>query len=211
MSRSKPQSATDLAKATNMSRHTIMRHCKALQEKGWVLIGGHTRRRALVGTISLGAQEKLAERAARDLELAHYKGEFLLKAILDYLIESTDYVENGRPSYLINPDTGQPMEYDRLYPGLLLAFERNGPQHYRTTKKFPSTSELKEQKKRDMYKRALSQDNQIRLIVLSGELTVASVLKTIPEDVPVVRPRPGPYLDMLEKQCRMYADLTKQM
>ena len=66
-----------------------------------------------------------------------YYGEALLKALLDLLVGETHYLDNARPSFLVNPLTQQLLEYDRYYPSRRVAIEFHGPQHDRATAVFP--------------------------------------------------------------------------
>ncbi len=205
MSLSKPPSIVDLMRATGFARNTVMKHCRLLEQRGWAAIEGNRALRRVVPLTPDTVQRELAAIFVRDLAMAAYKGEFLMRAGLDELIDSADYVDNPRPEVLTNPETGQPLEYDRYYPRFRVAFEWNGSQHYRTTKRYPSEDALRETRKRDLIKKGLSQDSGIRLIVMTNaDLSLSAMMRLIPSDMPLVTPRPGPYLVTYDEQCRLY-------
>lgn len=52
-----------------------------------------------------------------------------MKTLLNAILPEADYIDNGYYSWLLSPK-GKPMQIDRLYPDLKLAFEYNGKQHY---------------------------------------------------------------------------------
>lgn len=96
-------------------------------------------------------------------------GERLMKRLLDRIYPNESYIDRIRPDWLKNPRTGYPLELDRFYPNLNLAFEYNGPQHYK-----PSFSEqhieaevkqVQQQKIRDQIKLDLCCQRGIRLVV----------------------------------------------
>lgn len=100
--------------------------------------------------------------------MAPYLGEFLMRKLLDNTVASTTFMDNARPSFLRNPKTNQPLEYDRLYfEGV--AFEFNGEQHYSTTSEFPDPQALQERRTRDLIKVALSLENGITLVTVVDE------------------------------------------
>lgn len=44
-----------------------------------------------------------------------YRGQALMREFLSDLVASTDFLDDARPGFLINPFTGERMEYDRYY------------------------------------------------------------------------------------------------
>lgn len=110
-----------------------------------------------------GAAE--AAEARRRLEEADYRGEEIMREYLSLLIDSTDFEDNARPGFLVNPLTNERMELDRYYPGVV-GFEFHGPQHFHTTDRFPSATALAMQQARDLMKEALCARHGVRLVVI---------------------------------------------
>lgn len=75
----------------------------------------------------------------------------------------------SRPSFLINPDTGYPLELDGYCEELQLAFEYHGNQHFQFIPYFHKTVDSFEAAKvRDEYTRQLAKEHGIVLVELSG-------------------------------------------
>lgn len=58
------------------------------------------------------------------------KKEGLMQKVLNDLLPEAEYVDNGYYSWLPSPK-GSPLQLDRYYPKLKIAFEFNGQQHYK--------------------------------------------------------------------------------
>lgn len=72
-----------------------------------------------------------------------------------------------RPPWLLNPATGQAMEYDCYNADLHIAAEHNGIQHYQFPSSFHKTEqEFLAQRARDEHKRLLSDKNGVTLITV---------------------------------------------
>lgn len=75
-------------------------------------------------TIAHGYRQlELAKLLRRDYRCAQNKGEFLMKRRLDMRVRCDDFADNPRPGNMTNPLTKQPLELDRLYWKLRVAFE----------------------------------------------------------------------------------------
>ncbi|HHW17837.1 MAG TPA: hypothetical protein GXX30_02915 [Firmicutes bacterium] len=135
--------------------------------------------------------------------MAAFKGEAVCKKILDYVVFSDSYVDNARPTFLTNPETGQPLEIDRFYREGV-GYEYNGDQHYGSTKKYPDEQAYRELRKRDLLKLGLSVEQQFMLItVTKSDLTLETMLQKIPPQltkIPV--DLDSPYSRMLERAGR---------
>lgn len=57
------------------------------------------------------------------------KKEATLQKVLNEIMPDAEYIDNGYYSWLKSPK-GSPLQLDRYYPTLKLAFEFNGRQHY---------------------------------------------------------------------------------
>lgn len=82
---------------------------------------------------------------------------FLEKSLKLILGEKIEVLVNHRPAWLINPKTGNPLEYDFYIPSIKLAFEVQGQHHYNNFY----------QKYKDEIKKRLSDKQQIKLMTLN--------------------------------------------
>ena len=74
-----------------------------------------------------------------------------------------------RPEWLLNPETGVPMELDMFCPALRTAVEYNGRQHYEFPNGFHTTREQFEaQQRRDMAKAEICRTVGVRLVVVDA-------------------------------------------
>ncbi|HHV79634.1 MAG TPA: hypothetical protein GXX40_08540 [Firmicutes bacterium] len=139
--------------------------------------------------------------------MARHKGEFLARSWLDITIASTNYVDNARPQFLINPSTGEPLEYDRYYPSPAnVAFEFNGLQHYGPTDKYYSEEDFRSTRIRDLIKRALSDENGVTLVVLTyKDLSLNRIMSSIPDMLEKTWvDNEGPLVQTLERLSTQY-------
>lgn len=72
-----------------------------------------------------------------------------------------------RPNFLINPETGERLEYDCYNEELKIAAEHNGQHHYEYPNAFhKSEEEFLYQRRRDTYKQQLSDEHGVYLITV---------------------------------------------
>jgi len=181
---SQPRSVTKLASLAKIPRNAAGRACRRLVSRGWMTFQHHGRAYSPVAAIPPHCQEQLARRLEAEYDQAANKGEFLMKRYLDLRVASEEYVDNARPAVLENPLTKENLECDRLY-AQGIAFEFNGPQHSERTQKFSSERDLRETKARDLIKKGLSQDANIRLITVSSEQLYVECLEALlPPELP---------------------------
>ncbi len=209
-----PTSITELAQFAGISRARASRLCDYLVQQGWVV-----KSKKGVNIVPLPAIPPfIQEQMAKDLHVGYsassLKGEYLIKAWLNYLLLTDDYVDNPRPSFLQNPLTGELMELDRFIPSLNTGIEYHGPQHFSTTRAFPDKAQFEQRRARDLMKQSLCQENGINLIVFTAEdLTLEKLLAKLPRNFPIRQvDLNGPYIKALERLSAEYrAGLTRAM
>lgn len=157
-----------LSASARVSLATVKKAVGELVRAGWIQISQAHKQAPIRFTLHIPEQDRrdaLLAQAERRLEEAEFRGEAIMKEYLSLLIESDEFEDNARPGFLVNPLTEERMELDRYYP-TILAFEFNGPHHYRPTRQFPSQTGLAMQQARDLMKEALCTRRGIRLVVV---------------------------------------------
>ncbi len=208
----RPGCISELCRVSGLSRESVRGHCRALAEAGWVIVAAKHGRKTIVATAPRPTQEALASRLKDDRWESAYAGEFLMKAWLDLLIDSDDFVDNSRPSFLAHPVSGQLLEYDRYYREGV-AFEYNGRQHYETTPQFPDEAGLQDVQVRDHIKSSLSHRNGVVLVVITeDDLTLDRMRDSIPDTLPVREiDEKGPYARMLANLSDEYINNCRRL
>lgn len=111
------------------------------------------------------------------------KGEFYLNKVLNELFPDMSYIDGGYYSFLPSPK-GYPMQLDRYYPRLHLAFEFDGKQHTKDVDYFYQNEEqFKYQQECDKLKNELCIKNKITIIRIgyNEKITKDLVLEKITE------------------------------
>ena len=103
------------------------------------------------------------------------KGESKCREILENI--TGEEFNNVRPSWLVNPVTGQSLELDCYNEKLKLAVEYNGIQHYKFNKYLHQNSRdrFQNQQYRDLIKKDLCQKNNVHLIVVPYEIDIDDI------------------------------------
>ncbi|WP_264844312.1 hypothetical protein [Caldinitratiruptor microaerophilus] len=102
------------------------------------------------------------------LEREAYKGEAVIKELANVQVASNRFHDNARPGFLVNPLTGERLEFDRWYlEGVALEFQ--GRQHYEPTEAFPDPEKQRQQRARDLIKLALAREHGVRVVLIHPE------------------------------------------
>lgn len=153
------------------SQHTLQAQCRRLQEAGWLRIGRASGPHCTTYEVldpHRAAREAERERVRMRLEREAYKGEGVMKELANVQVASDRFQDNARPGFLVNPLTGERLEFDRWYTeGVALEF--NGRQHYRPTDAFPDPEQQRQQRTRDLVKLALAREHGVKVVVLHPE------------------------------------------
>lgn len=193
---------TDLA---HIGRNTAKRAIRALREHGWIETAQtnqlHPIHFALLNPVEARRQLEV-DLAEQRLNAAAFLGEALMREYLSLLIDSDQYEENAAPGFLVNPFTGERLQYDRYYPPSV-AFEFNGPQHYRPTDRYP---EYLRQQGRDYIKQGISATRGITLITLQPQdLTLSHLQSRLQGLLPLRKlDQHAPLIAYLESVSRRY-------
>lgn len=205
---SKPMTAV-MQWAAIDSPHTLRRHARSLQEAGWLRIhAGHGlyTNTYVVLDPHRAAREAELERVRLRLERETYIGEAVLKELLNVEVATDQFQDNARPGFLVNPLTGERLEFDRWYYKHGVAIEFNGPQHYQTTGAFPDPEQVRSQRLRDLVKHALAREHQVTIVVIRPEeLTFEHLRRKLEGLVPLREVRKeDPVIRYLTGLCNAY-------
>jgi hypothetical protein len=166
----------------------LRRAAQLLQATGWLHVTRGKRGTPIRFTLRNPAADRCAAMIAvidQRVSRPGAQGEAVMKAYLSLLISSDEYTDNARPGFMTNPDSGEPLEFDRYYTAGV-ALEFNGPQHDGPTEKYPSTAEARKQRTRDLIKHGLCAEQGIKLIIIHAEdLTLKTMQERISDLLPL--------------------------
>lgn len=204
----------ELAGLAQVSPKTVARAFAQLARAEWVKVERANRLARVHFELSfpgLARGMTALARAQKRLEKASYFGEGLMREYLSLLIDSEDYEDDASPGFLVNPRTDESLQLDRYYPPNV-AFEFNGPQHYRATEKF-SAEEAAGQRERDYIKLGICTTRGVTLVVIHPEnLTLKEMRQKVDNLLP---PRDltgyDLLIDFLESESRAYRRLASRL
>lgn len=203
---------TTIAQLSETTGHTLATIRYAIQELceyAWLEIAQANKFEPIHFTLRnpvAALREQDVARAQERLDLLKHKGEALMREFLSLIIDSNEFEDNATPGFLINPYTGEEMQFDRYYPWAGVAFEFNGSQHYRKTAIHSSESKQRRQEGRDLMKIGICVRRGITLVVVHGEdLSLNRMREKVPTCLPL-RELDGhqPLIDYLEMLGRGY-------
>lgn len=175
---------TQLRELAGLHLRTLKRAVRTLAEARWIATAQENRRAPIWFRLQ-HADEALKEEIEKGLERADYRGEAMMRFYLSLIADTKDCVDRARPEFLVNPASGERMEFDRYYPEHRVAFEFNGEQHYAATGRFTKT-EVDAQRKRDRLKQWICKQKGIQLIVVKAEdLSLKGMLKKVGDRLPL--------------------------
>lgn len=97
------------------------------------------------------------------------KGEYVLNKVLNEMFLNIPCIDGGYYSFLPSPK-GYPMQLDRYYPRLHLAFEFNGKQHVEDSAYFYQKKEEHDyQQECDKLKKELCEKSNIKIIYINHD------------------------------------------
>lgn len=176
-----------LAELTGKQLKVVRRSIYQLVQRGWLQVVRKNRLYPFGFTVRNPVHEQcMAELGLvkKRLKKAEFYGEALMKEFLTLIVDSTDFEDNARPGFLVNPLTEERMELDRYYHSGV-AFEFNGPQHYRATE-LATSKEVAKQRARDRIKAGICEDRGIVLIIIHAEdLTLQTMIEKVRSHLPL--------------------------
>jgi hypothetical protein len=160
----------NLADQAHISRNTAEKALLELAHAEWIKLEREHRKALIHFELTFPGFARGLEALARAqdrLSVPGPYGESLMREFLTLLIDSDEYDDDAAPGFLVNPRTQGRLEFDRFYPPQV-AFELNGPQHYRATKRF-TAEQVGEQQERDYIKIGICATRGITLVILRPE------------------------------------------
>jgi hypothetical protein len=160
----------ELAALAHASPTTIIDAIQGLVQAEWIKVERTNRLARVQFELTFPGLDRALNAVAEAqwrLEQPRSRGEALMCEWLTLLIDSDNYQDNTNPGFLLNPRTGATLEFDRFYPPRV-AFEHNGPQHYRGTKKF-TPKQAAAQRERDLIKLGICSSRGITLVTIHPE------------------------------------------
>ncbi|HON41846.1 MAG TPA: hypothetical protein PLM74_01785 [Bacillota bacterium] len=203
-----PLSVPEMSKLVNRCVRTVRDYAERLIDAGWAveLDSDESGTRRIAASMPGHVEEFIAERISDGKWQVADAGQYLMLCVLDVGINSLSYLDNARPAFLRNVLTRRKMEYDRYYYAHKAAFEFNGPQHYRTTQRYPDPDQLAKQQARDNMKAGISVRQGITLVEVRAEdLSFDHVMRRAPANLPrrYVNPE-GPLIQTVTSLCEEY-------
>lgn len=199
-----------LAGVLRVQARTVRGAVLRLVEAGWLAISQRSQRAPIRFSFpnpKTARQAAEVRRAEQRFEKAKYKGEALALLWCDYLVDSTNFLDDYFPQWLTNPYTNQLLQADRYYFDQNVAIEFNGPQHDGPTEWF-SERTAQAQIDRDRMKQEISKRLDIALVTLRPEdLTFKRMKEVLGKFLPL-RPVSAtePIIAFLERKSREYRE-----
>lgn len=169
----------ELSALAGVSLNTVKQAVRALQAAGWLQVSQRNQFSPIHFSLRNPAAERrgnAAARVSRRLEEASFVGEALMREYLSLLVSSDEFDDDASPGFLVNPYTGEELQFDRYYPPGV-AFEFNGPQHYGPTARYSSEAEAKKQQARDYIKLGICVTRGIKLVVVQPKDLTLEVMR----------------------------------
>ncbi|MDB4897025.1 MAG: hypothetical protein JWN15_3287 [Firmicutes bacterium] len=160
-----------LSALAGLSFSTAKRGVTALSRTGWLQMTRSEKFSPIhftLGNPAVTQYNRAVKAINRRRKQNPNKGESLMHEYLSAIINSDEYDDNMSPAWLLNPFTGEELQFDRYY-WAGLAWEFNGPQHYDTTELYPDEDEARKQRARDFLKADICKDRGIPLVVVHSE------------------------------------------
>lgn len=196
----------EIGRLAGKDPRTVKKAVGDLVSAGWLEIAQANQCapvRFTLGNPAAAKRERALARVKRRIERAPFLGEALMREYLSLIVDSEEFEDNAAPGFLVNPLTDERLQFDRYYPPSV-AFEFNGPQHYRATQLF-SAEEVAKQRARDLIKQGICVERGIKLIVVHAEdLSLEAMRRKVEGHLPVRRDPDEGLINYLEQVSRPY-------
>lgn len=200
----------EYADTFGVTYETTRRSVKRLVDAGWAYKVKPTdgrRGRVIVPWMPPEVESQVVALLAQVRTEVRFYGEWLMKCVLDVLVDDRDFHDNAGPQWLVNPDTARRLELDRWYRNANVALEFQGKQHTRTGDRYVTTDdELAQRMHYDEMKRQICARHRIKLIEIHPtELDFDTIRARISDKLPLFPlPEQSPLLRELHGMCHSH-------
>lgn len=202
-----------VAAAFAMSYATARRSVKELEQYDWVYSfpDRKKRLRIYVPWMPLDIETALAKEVEWLAGNVANRGEWLMKAMLDIIVDDDDVVDNARFKWTVLNPSDSPREFDRYYRKTKVAIEFQGRQHYEEVTFRDGTSNLQEQQNRDGLKALACLRRGVTMVEIPDiELSYATLVAKLEHLLPLLPVRPDrPLFQTLSTLCDDHATWAK--
>lgn len=160
----------ELMGLAHISDKTIHKALGELVRAEWIILSRPNRRARFDFQLTFPGFARglqAMDEAQHRLQKPGHYGEKLMREYLTLLIDSDSFQDDVYPGFLVNPRTQELLQFDRFYPPDV-AFEFNGPHHYRKTKRV-TAAESTAQQERDLIKRGICYTRRITLVTVHDD------------------------------------------
>jgi DNA-binding transcriptional ArsR family regulator len=196
----------ELSQRIGSTPPTLRQACAELVNAGWLTLEQPNRKRPIRFTLRNATWDDPVERARHRIERAPHTGEAIMREFLTLLVDSDQYKDDEALPIMVNPYTGERLELDRYYESDKVAFEFNGPQHYRQVQGI-SWDDFVKQVMRDRAKGVGCEENDIALVkVHAADLSLTGMKAKVGNLLPLrtLTDDDGRLIRMLEGKAEGY-------
>lgn len=197
------------AETLNMPYKTVYDAIQILQETDWAYSYKKpgTRRRIWVPAMPLDVELYVTQEFERKLQTAPNKGEAIMKAMLDYLVDDPNFVDNHRFKWGNPLDANAKQEHDRTFEGARVVIEFQGRQHFQVVRFDSRETNLAQQMAWDRAKQIACERNDYAYVEIGAhELSWATLRAKLEGRLPLLQPPKGrPLFQKLEELAAEHA------
>lgn len=203
-----PMSIYAHAQMSGIPRETLRVSARRLVELDWAVEGNVKRQTVIIPWMPVSVEERVATELMAIRDHVSFKGEWLMKCLLDLVVHEQRFHDNPRLSWLVTGGGSGRLELDRWYPFAKVACEFQGPQHDRISPLSPTQQSLDQQQTLDHVKASLCNNEGIKLIhVRPSELNIHTIREKVYGYLPLTPLREGrPLFRLLDQLCRSYTN-----
>lgn len=199
-----------LAEALDMPYTTVHRCVKELQARDWVYSFRRRGERSEIWVpwMPLELEHRLALEMEKLVDMAPYRGEKLLKTLLDIIVDDEEFLDNARPEWTALGPGDTAVEFDRYYPRRMVAIEFQGRQHYQTVVLANAKTDLQRRLQLDGRKALACLRQGVQLIEIADiELSYDKVATKLSGVLPLIPPLMGrPIFRAIANMCQSHVN-----